>query len=158
LAVRVLADTNWLVAAYFRRKDANRSIAVERFAKRHDVPWMISPVVLMECENTFKRLAEDAHPSEWGDLKADIGTRIFITNDNWDEISVKAKELVQRFSHRESLGTLDLMILASALKAEATHLLSFDTGSNLRALAAVLKLKVVPELTAKDKTRMAAFH
>lgn len=50
------------------------------------------------------------------------------------------------------------MILASALKAEATHFLSFDTHSNLRALAAVLKLKVFPELTAADKRRIAALR
>lgn len=51
-----------------------------------------------------------------------------------------------------------LVALASALKTEATHFLSFDTNSSVRAMAAVVKLKVYPELTAEDKRRMAAFR
>jgi hypothetical protein len=63
--------------------------------------------------------------------------------------------LIGRFSHKALLGSLDVMLAAHALDSGATHFLSFDTGSNLRALAAVLKLKVFPDLTADDKRRMA---
>lgn len=53
---------------------------------------------------------------------------------------------------------MDRMILSSGLQAGATHFLSFDTNSSARSLAAHLKLKAFPELTAEDKRRIAAFR
>jgi predicted nucleic acid-binding protein len=158
MAMRVFADTNWLVAAYFTELDPRRTAIVERIGKKFNVPWVISVVVLMETANTFRMLASNPNPQEWRDLNSDLGSRIEVTDDGWEEISAKSTELVERYSHKRRIGTLDIMILASALKCGATHFLSFDTNSHLRALAAVLKLKVVPELTTEDKTRMAIFR
>jgi len=156
--VNLFADTNWLVAAYFRKKAADRSAIVQRHSIRVDLPWFISSPVWMECENTFRTISADPNPAEWVSLQEDLGDRIEMPENNWDTICTKAKELMRRFSHQGRLGTMDVMILASALKLEATHFLSFDTNSHARALAAVLKLKVYPDLTGEDKARMASFR
>jgi predicted nucleic acid-binding protein len=154
----LFADTNWLVAAYFDKADANRSAIVQRFGARTDSPWIISAVVLMECANTFPALAGEPNPEAWRELQRDIGRRVWLLDAGWSAIAANADDLISRFSHRARLGTLDLMILASALKCGATHFLSFDTNSSARALAAVLKLKVVPELTELDRRRMQFFR
>ena len=158
MAVKLFADTNWVVAAYFRNKLPHRSEIVRRFIEKQHQSWLISSAVLLECENIFRTGAGESNPTEWLSLQQDLGTRVIITSETWEEAAGKAGNLFQRFSHQGRLGTMDMLILASALKAEATHFLSFDTNSNLRALAALLKLKVVPELTPEDRRRMARFR
>jgi hypothetical protein len=158
MEMKLLADTNWLVAAYFRRLDPQRTALVDRFSERNDLPWWIPSIGRLECENMFRLIGGSSLPPELITLQGDIGMRVRETEESWGALSNKARELFQRFSRKTRVGTLDMMILASGLKAEATHLLSFDTKSNLRALASLLKLKVVPDLTAEDKRRMAAFR
>ena len=119
---------------------------------------MVSRVVLAECKNVVRTATGEQQPSQWTEVAVEVGNRIFLTTDSWDTIAFKAEVIFENYSHKARLGTLDIMILASALLANATHFLSFDSKSNLRALAAVLKLKVFPELTADDKRRMAALR
>lgn len=119
---------------------------------------MISKCVLAECSTVFPYLAGEPNPLQWIKLRKDVEERISLSVDSWDAITAKADDLIRLYSHKARLGTMDMLILASARKAEATHFLSFDTNSNLRALAAHLKLKVFPELTAGDKRRIAAFR
>lgn len=158
MEVRAFVDTNWLVAAYFPLLDPSRSATTARFSEKWDAPWLISAAVHLECENVFRFIGGHALSPEWVDLQGDLGTAVIQTEHSWETITSKAKELIQRFSPKAKIGTLDTVILASALMSEATHFLSFDTNSNARALAAVLKLKVFPELTAEDKRRMAIFR
>jgi hypothetical protein len=153
-----MADSNWLVAAYVTGQNPVRTEVVRRFTARMDVPIWLSLVVELECQNIFAALGQEPKGEEWCQFQADIGTKLLVTEIGWNSLVEKSRELFQRFSHKARLGTLDTMILASALKAEATHFLSFDTNSNTRALAAVLKLKVFPALTAEDRRRMAAFR
>lgn len=156
--MKVFADTNWIVAAYFRRLDPKRTFVVDRFSAKFDRPWMVSAIVALECENTFRLIGAHAEPPEWRSLQSDFGSRLNQTEDSWISIEAKAKVLFRQFSCKSRIGTLDTMILASAILAGATHFLSFDSNSNLRALASVLKLKVFPELTPEDKRRMTAFR
>ena len=156
--MRIFADTNWLVAGYFVKTDQGRSEIVRNFSARCDAPWLISPVVWLECQNIFSGIAREPNPPEWRNFQADIGTKLLVPEVTWDAMNIKAKELLNRFSHKARLGTFDVMLVASALKADATHFLCFDTQSNLRALAAVLKLKVFPELTPEDKRRISVLR
>ena len=156
--MKLFVDTNWLVAAYFIKRDENRSAIVRKFAARWDFPWHVPAPALLECRNTFASLSSETEGAEWKALQKDVGSKLLLFEMGWASIANAADQLVSRFSCKGRIGTLDLMILASALKGEATHLLSFDTNSNLRAVAAILKLKVYPELSAEDKRRMRLFR
>lgn len=156
--MRFLADTNWLVAAYFADQDVHRTEIVTRFTARWDLPWLVSPVVLLESRNVFASLSARQNPPEWRRLQDVIGTRLIVPEMTWEAIEAKAQEFFQRFSHKARIGTLDAMLIGAGVIARATHFLSFDKNSNARAMAAVLKLKVFPELTAEDRRRMALFR
>ena len=156
--MKLFVDTNWLVAAYFPEKFPTNSAIVDNFSDRHDYPWIISQPVSTECSTVFRNLAREQNPVQWVKFRSEFGISISLAIHSWDAIAAKAHELIQFHAHKTRLGTMDMLILASALKAEATHFLSFDTNSNLRALASVLKLKVFPELTADDRRRIAALR
>ena len=156
--MKPFVDTNWLVATYFENQDAKRTEMVERLLSRIDAPCFLSKPVLLESEALFAHLSRQPASDQWQKLQADIGTSLQIADISWDVLEAGTLTLIRRFAHRARIAIPDLMIVAAALKAEATHFLSFDTNSNLRALAAVLKLKVFPELTVDDKRRVAALR
>lgn len=156
--MKLFADTNWLVASYFQTSDDDRSGIVGRFARKHDHPLVVVPLVYLESRNVFAWIARDANPKEWQMLQADIGSRLLLAPMDWAALSKKSEELFARHSHRGKLGTFDVMLVAAALESDATHFLSFDTNSNARALAAACKLKVFPELTESDRQRLAALR
>jgi predicted nucleic acid-binding protein len=156
--MRIVVDTNWLVATYFSDKNHFRTQIVRRFIDRLDAAWIVPLPALLEARNIFALSARTANGAEWKVFQSHLGTQIIIPDVSWEEVQAKTEELSDRYSARVAIGTLDLMILATALKCEATHFLSFDTNSNARALASVLKLKVFPDLTADDKRRVAALR
>ena len=149
------ADTNWLVAAYFLN---DRTATVQRFTSRNDWPWHISPPVLLECHAVFPRLAEVTDPTELTRLKADVGSKIIQHSFPWDYLQTRAKALLAQYAHKTEIGAFDAMILSAAKAAGAEWFLCFDTGSNARALAAALKLRVFPELSSEDKERLATLR
>ena len=156
--MKLFADTNWLVASYFRTPDDDRSGLVGRFARKHDLPLMVAPLVYLESRNVFAWIARAANPKEWRMMQADIGSKLELAPMDWASLSQRAETLFARHSHRARLGTFDVMLVAAALESEATHFLSFDTNSNARALAAACKLKVFPELTESDRQRLSVLR
>ena len=148
----VFADTNWLVAAYFLN---DRTATVQRFTRRNDWPWHISPPVLLECQAVFPRLAKAPEPTQLKRLKTDVGGKIIEHPFPWEDLQTRAKNLLAQYAHKSEIGAFDAMILSAAKAAGAEWFLCFDTGSNARALAAALKLRVFPELTDEDKERLA---
>lgn len=72
---------------------------------------------------------------------------------NWDLVRRNAFELFAKYSHRATLGTLDVAIVASAKLCGATRLLSFD--ETLKALATVQGLEVFPALGAHGRQVLA---
>jgi hypothetical protein len=151
--MKPVVDTNRLVAAYFVKLNETRTQAVGRFGRRWDVPWVVPPPVLIECRNVFAFYSGEPAGPEWTRFRSDLEGKLSMPGIKWEEIVSKTEELCDRFGAKARLGTMDLMILACALKTEATHFLSFDTGSSTRALAAHLKLNVFPDLTPEDKRR-----
>jgi predicted nucleic acid-binding protein len=143
------ADTNWIVASYFIKADGQRTSIVERFARHHGQPLVISHIVLMECRNVFPWTASEKRPREWENLQNDLGRKFLLDTMQWDLLRQRTGELCERYSHHAKLGTFDLCLVASALLTGAQTFLSFD--SQCRALAAAQRLKVVPELTGREK-------
>src|SRR5438309_1950311 len=123
--MKLVADTNWLIATYFADVKQPRTQIVDRFAERCDAPWFVPLPALIEARNIFALLARISNSQQWKVLQSHIGTRIFIPDVSWQEIQSKTEELCDRFSSKAAIGTVDLMIIATALKLEATHFLSF---------------------------------
>lgn len=95
---------------------------------------------------------------EWQRFQSHLGTKLLDAPAPWAAVIKETESIIRQYSHKGKLGTADMIFVASAIEGGAKHFLSFDTNSNLRALAAVLKLKVFPDLTAEDKRRMAVFR
>jgi len=144
-------DTNWLAAAYFHSPE--RGEITERFAKRHEYPWHCSRLVYLESRNVFAALSGRQNSPEWRRLNDDLGSRIILEQFQWAALEPRAFQLMDRYSHKDKLGTWDLFIVAGAQLAGATHFLSFDRGA--RAVAAAERLTVFPELGAKDNDILA---
>jgi predicted nucleic acid-binding protein len=149
------ADTNWLVAAYFVN---DRTPVVRRFATKNDWPWHLSPPVLLECEAVFPRLAKAAAPPQLKSLQAHLGSKLMAHSFPWDDLQTRASNLLAQYAHKAEIGVFDAMILSAAAAAGADWFLCFDTGSNARALAAVLRMHVFPDLTNEDSKRMATLR
>jgi predicted nucleic acid-binding protein len=66
---------------------------------------------------------------------------------NWDFVRQDAFGLFAQYSPKATLGTLDVAILASTKRSDATRLLSFD--QTLKALAMVEGWEVFPPLDAQ---------
>ncbi len=73
----------------------------------------------------------------------------------WDDLQTRASNLLAQYAHKAEIGVFDAMIVSAAKAAGAEWFLCFDTGSDARALAAVLRLRVFPDLTSEDKRRLA---
>ena len=156
MKTKLFADTNWLVAAYFDQ--GGRTDTVERAARKFaGLPWHLPPTVSAEAHNVFARESGQPHGPEWKKFKTDLGHRLLLEGE-WTAMEKKAAEFADRYAHKGTAGTFDLFTLAAALLGQATHFLCFDTGSNLRALAALEKLQVIPALTLDDKHRMGQFR
>lgn len=155
--IRPFADTNWLAANYFT-VDRQRTSAVRRFAEKWDCPWHVAAIVNLECQNLFASLAKAQSSKEWQLLQSHFGATLIAAAPGWDLVMKRTSSLISQYSHKARIGLSDLVLLGTALEDAATHLLSFDTNSNLRALASVLKLKVYPELTVEDKRRAHLFR
>lgn len=150
------ADTNWLEALYFESPDPGqqeREATVQRFMRRHGGQLAISHIVFLEARNVFSRTANESEPEEWRRFLADFNGLIYLDPMNWDFVRRDAFELFAKYSHRATLGTLDVAILASAKLSGATRLLSFDVA--LKALATAQGLEVFPPLDARGRQLLA---
>ena len=152
------ADTNWLEALYLtpHPDDAlaqERERIVERFARKHGGQLAVSHVVLLEARNVFSRVTGERQPREWDLLEADFDGRLYVDPMNWDLLRRECHALLARYAWKETVGTFDTGIVASAKLAGATRFLSFDTTA--KALAAAEGINVFPPLDAQGKQVMA---
>jgi len=154
--VTAFADTNWVIATYFIKQEEQRTALVERFARQHGRPLIVSHIILLECRNAFAWTAREQNPLEWRDFQADLGRKFLVDTMNWDMLRQRAGELCSRYSHKAKLGTFDLTLVSSALLTGADSFLSFD--SRCRALAAAQRLKVFPGLSAPEKELVQALR
>lgn len=154
------ADTNWLVALYLDPdpKDPEalqRRATVERYMRMHNSQLATSHVVLLEARNIFSHALGERLPTEWRDLEADFGGKLFVDPMNWHLLRRECDEIFSRHAWKIELGTFDVAILASAKLAGAKTLLSFD--ERLKVLAAAEGLQVFPALSKEGRALLAKF-
>ena len=144
------ADTNFLVAVFF--ENARRTPAVERHLRMSSEPLVVGELTELECRIAFSRAEKRPQGGAWQGLKARLEREEWRSVPlNWSRVAAKAQELTDRFSHLLAIGSFDTLHIAAALEAGCTRFLSFDSNSNARVLAASARLKVWPELSAKEK-------
>ena len=73
----------------------------------------------------------------------------------WERLAAQARELLDKFAPRLTVGSLDTLHVAAALVGGSPRFRSFAAASNARVLAAAARLAVWPELTAGEKLRLA---
>jgi len=150
------ADTNWLEAMFFQLTDADkasRGATVERFMRRQGGQLGLSHAVYLEARNVFSRVTGEAEPEEWRQLEQGFGGRFYLDPMNWDLLRRETFRLIGKYAHKQTLGTFDLAILASAKLAGATRLLSFD--ETLKAIAVAEGMEVFPPLEREGKQLLA---
>jgi predicted nucleic acid-binding protein len=151
--VNPFVDTNWLEALYIEPspndKAARARAAVAERRTRKEDAIITSHIVLLEARNIFSRVTGHAHPSEWDDLIADFGGRIFVDPMDWDLLRRETNQLFGKFSHLGSIGTFDAAIVASAQLAGAREILSFD--ERLKALATAIGIRAFPPLGSEGR-------
>lgn len=126
---------------------------MQRFLRQHGGPIGLSHLVYLEARNVFSRISGEAEPEEWRRLQEELNGRFYLDPMNWDYLRRDAFELIARYSHRATLGTFDLALLASAKLAGATRMLSFD--QTLKAVAAAEGLDVFPPLALAGQQLLA---
>lgn len=141
------ADTNWLEAMFFKVRQDGRDVTVGRFIRNHKPPIVVSQIVALEARNVFTRMSGEPEPEEWREFQEDA--RFYRDPINWDLLRRDVFALIFRYGNKETFGTFDLAVLASAKLAGATRLLSFD--GKLKALAAAEGLDVFPPLTDQER-------
>ena len=132
---------------------ASRSATVERFMRKQGGQLGLSHVVYLEARNVFSRVAGEAEPEEWRQLEQGFGGRFYLDPMNWDLLRRETFRLIGKYAHKQTLGTFDLAVLASAKLAGATRLLSFDEA--LKAIAVAEGMKVFPPLEREGKQLLA---
>lgn len=138
------ADANWLFALYY---ETRASALVRKWAATGPSTLVVSQAVLAECHCNFWRAGDRALA-----LDADLGRRRFIDcGYAFEDLASSSGDLFRRFAPRCNIGTLDIVHLQAAKSFGCRWFLSFDSASGCRALAAVLGLKVFPELNGQDR-------
>ncbi len=148
------ADTNWLAVVYFaslpgKPKHASNRKTVERFMRLHGGKLVLSHIVLLEARNIFSRLTNESEPEEWTELQSDFNGKLYVDPMNWHLLRRETESLFTRYSCKESIGSLDALIVASAKLAGATRFLSFD--SLAAALASAEGIEAFPPLNSEGK-------
>lgn len=143
------ADTNWLVAVYSSHERESQHQTAAKFMRRHGGRLLLSQPVLLEARNIFSRKTKKPKPPEWEELVGDFDGKLFVDPINWHLLRREAESLFAKYAWKESIGTLDTLIVASAKLAGATRFLSFDPLA--AALANAEDIDVFPELDTEGK-------
>ena len=144
------ADTNWLEAMFLHANEQkSRRSVVEQFHRRDPGVVGLSQIVLLEARNVFSRVTGQASPPEWDELQAGFSGQFYLDAMNWDFVRRESYRLFEKYSPRATIGSFDAALLASAILAGATRILSFD--ENLKALATAEGLEVFPQLNSEGR-------
>ncbi|HRI13550.1 MAG TPA: type II toxin-antitoxin system VapC family toxin [Verrucomicrobiota bacterium] len=147
------ADTNVIVAAYF--ETGGHTTTVERYLRKLRQPLVVGELAELECRSVFARKERQADSEVWQNLVARLDRGDWRREPVvWERLATQAKALSDRFAARLSYGSFDGLHVAAALVAGCSDFLSFDTNSNARVLAASARLKVWPELSPDERTRV----
>src|SRR5438128_8378563 len=122
------ADTNWLEAMFFDLdgEKKSRRTTVDRFMRQNPEQLGLSHLVYLEARNVFSRVSGESDPLEWQEFQQGLNGRFYLDPMNWDLLRREVFTLFSKYSHKATVGTFDLAVLASARLAGATRILSFD--------------------------------
>lgn len=138
------ADANWLFALYY---ETRVSAQVRKWAATGPSTLIVSGPVLAECRCNFWRAGDRALA-----LESDLRARRFINcGYTFEDLVTASGEWFRRFAPRCNIGTLDVLHIQAAKRFGCRWFLSFDSASGCRAVAAMLGLKVFPELNDQDR-------
>jgi hypothetical protein len=142
------ADANWLFALYY---ETRASDFVRKWALIGPSTLIVSGPVVAECRCNFWRAGDRALAFE-----SDLLARRFIDcGYTFEDLSAASGPWFRRFAPRCNIGTLDLIHIQAAKRFGCAWFLSFDSASGCRAVAALLGLKIFPELNNVDRDMMS---
>jgi predicted nucleic acid-binding protein len=146
----IYADSSFLASVYGR--DAHTSVA-RRFVETNK-PCL--PLVFLhwpELAKCFWTSHPDRAETLWEWVKEDLagGKKLYPLELDADRVAQRAAGLMINYCPRwKKLRSLDTLHVAAAVAGNFQTLVSFDTRSFQRVLAATQKLKVWPPLTAEE--------
>lgn len=146
-------DPNFAAALHFSIR--GQTEAAEKFVRKNSAPFLFSELAALECRRAFTARSGKRDSENWRRLVSLVEDGIWMQEPfQWKAVSEKCGQLIDRFGTRLKTGTLDTLHVAHAMHSGCTRFLSFDNDSNCRVLAASCRLKVYPELTSSEKTRV----
>ena len=146
-------DANFATALHFNIH--GQTGPAEKFVRKNSLPFLFNELAESECQRAFVLRTGVRDSENWTRLQSLIANGAWQVEPlNWKSLSEKCRELIDRFGARLKAGTLDTLHVAHALQSGCTRFLSFDSDSNARVLAVSCRLKVYPELTPQEKSRL----
>jgi predicted nucleic acid-binding protein len=146
-------DANFVAALHFGIR--GQTELAEKFVRKNSEPFLLSELAELECRRAFAIRSGKQHSENWKRLVSLVEEGVWVREPlQWKPVLERCEQLIDRFGIKLKAGTLDTMHVAHALHSGCTRFLSFDNDSNARALAVSCRLKVYPELTAREKGRV----
>ena len=146
-------DANFATALYFGIR--GQTEVAERFVRKNSLPFIFSELAELECRRAFILRTGKPNSENWVRLRALLAEGAWRREPiEWKAVSELSEQLIDRYGPKLKTGTLDTLHVAQALHSGCTRFLSFDNDSNARVLAASCRLKVFPELAAREKGRV----
>jgi len=146
-------DANFATALHFNIR--GQTEIAEKFVRKNSLPFVFSELAELECRRAFTMRTGKSNSENWTRLESLVASGAWQREPLlWEAVSEKCKQLIDRFGAKFKAGTLDTLHVAHALHSGCTRFLSFDRDSNARVLAVNCRLKVYPELSAREKARV----
>ena len=146
-------DANFAAALHFNIPGQTK--IAEKFVRKNSLPFIFSEPAELECRRAFAIRTGKPNSENWTRLQSLIASGVWLREAlEWQAISERCKQLIDRFGLKFRAGTLDTLHVAHALHSGCTRFLSFDSDSNARVLAVHSRLKVYPELNAQEAARV----
>ena len=146
-------DANFATALHFNVR--GQTELAEKFVRKNSLPFMFSQLAELECQRAFTLRTGKSNSENWTRLQSLVASGAWQREPlEWETVSEKCRQLIDRFGVKLKTGTLDTLHVAHALHSGCTRFLSFDSDSNARVLAVSCRLKVYPELSSQEKTRV----
>lgn len=143
------ADASFLLALY---RPSRFSGAATKVVAHHAPLIWLSPLTRLE---TVRALARDRDPEPLRRFREELAVAVDLRMADvasWPEALRLAENWAERTCKVVSTGATDVLVVALASLAGATHFLSFDQGSHQRAVALMAGMAVLPKPSATERS------
>lgn len=146
--MKFFADASFVLALY---RPSRFTAAAQRVCGKHAPLIWVSPITRLEVVRSLAR-GQDLAPLLKFREDLSAGTELKTAAvASWSECFALAENWVERSARVTATGATDVLIVAVAALAGASHFLSFDQGSHQRAVALMAGLVVLPKTTAAEQ-------